>query len=193
MSLESSEVVVAGTGHVWRAPVNTAFPADISVAVPEVSWTELGYTDINGVKFTMGRDIQEIPAWQSVDPLRVIIKATPRTMAHTFLQFNQNTWNTAMGGGTWSSPGAGKGLYVPPDPSVPDQFAEIVEWSDGANKYRFCARKVMVEDPISFTLARTDAIMLPITVKILAADNGANPFDFQTNDANMYDATQAGS
>lgn len=193
MSLESSEVVVAGTGNIWRAPVNTPFPTNISTAVNEALWTELGYTTEDGVKFSMGRDVQDIPAWQSVDPLRTIIKSTPRSLMATFLQSNQNTWNTAMGGGTWSIPTAGNGLYVPPDPSVPDLMALIVEWRDGVNKYRFCTRKVQVKDPVEFTLARTDAVKLPITFSLLAADNGANAFDFQTNDANMYDATAAGS
>lgn len=193
MSLESSEVVVGGTGHVWRAPVGTAFPTNISTAVNEALWTELGYTTEDGVHFAFGRNVNEIMGWQSYDPLRIIVTSVPRSIKATFLQFNQNTWNTAMGGGTWTEPTNNNFLYVPPSPGTLDQFAYIVEWTDGSLSYRFCARKVQVIDPIEFDLKRTDPINLPINVKVLAADAGANPFDFYTNDENLGDYTLAGS
>lgn len=193
MSLEASELAVAGTGHVWRAPVGTAFPADISTPVNEVAWIELGYTTVDGVKFNFGRDVNEIYAWQSRDPLRIIIKTTPRTIDATFIQFNQNTWVTAMGGGTWTTPTAGNYLYQPPAADAEDRFAYIVEASDGADKYRWCFRVVQNLSAFDLVLKREDVVMLPVSVKVLAADGGLAPFDFQTNDPNLGDATQAGS
>lgn len=194
MSLEASEVVVAGTGHVWRATVGTAFPANISTAVDETLWAELGYTTPDGVKLSFGRDVQEVFGWQSRNPLRIITKEQPRTIMCSFLQFNQNTWLTANGGGTWTTPTAGNYLYQPPAPDYEDTFAYIVEASDGtAHKYRFCFRKVENMAGVDFDLKRTDALMLPVTVKVLEADGGLAAFDFQTNDANLGDATQSGS
>lgn len=193
MSLEANELAVAGTGHIWRGVVGTAFPTDISTAVDETLWTELGFTSTDGVKFSFGRDVQEIFGWQSRSPLRIITKEQPRTIAASFLQFNQNTWVTAMGGGTWSTPSAGKYLYQPPAADYEDVFAYIVEASDGSSKYRWCFRKVQNMSGVDFNLTRTDVITLPVTVKVLEADGGLAAFDFQTNDADLGDYTQAGS
>lgn len=193
MSLEASEVAVAGIGYLWRAPVGTAFPANISTVVNETLWTELGYTAPDGVKFSFGRDVKEVFGWQSRDPLRIITTQTPREIDATFLQFNQNTWLTAMGGGTWTEPTADNFLYVPPDDDVEDEFAYIVQAEDGTDLYRWCFRKVQNMSGVDFGLTREDAIMLPVKVKVLSADGGAKPFDFQTNDPNLGDATAAGS
>lgn len=193
MSLEASEVRVAGTGHIWRAPVGTAFPANISTVVDETLYTELGYTSVDGVKFSFGRDVAEVDAWQSRDALRIITKATPRTVEAKFLQMNENTWNTAMGGGTWTTPTPGNYLYQPPAADYEDVFTYIVESHDGALKYRWCFRNVQNISGVDVELKRTDATMLPIVVKVLAADGGLPPYDFQTNDANLGDYAQAGS
>lgn len=192
MSLESSEVVVGSTGHLWRAAVGTAFPTNISTAVNETLWTELGYTSTEGVGFNFGRETNEVEAWQSYDPLRVISTKIPKEISAEFLQFNQNTWATAMGGGTWTG-SAPNFVYEPPDESFIDEFALIVEFSDGDDDYRFCYRKVSNMSGIEFSTSRENPIMLPVTVKVLAADGGLKPFIFQTNDTNLGDATLAGS
>lgn len=192
MSLESSEVAVGATGHIWRAPVGTAFPTNISTAVNESLWTELGYTTEEGVRFTFGRETNEVGAWQSYDPVRIISTKIPKEIAHDFLQFNQNTWATAMGGGTWT--GTSPNFeYTPPAESYVDQFAEIIEFTDGDSSYRFCYRKVQNMSGVEFSLTRENPVVLPVTVKVLAADGGLSPFVFQTNDADLGDATQAGS
>lgn len=192
MSLEANEVAVAGTGNIWRAPVGTAFPTNISTAVNETLWTELGYTTEEGARFSFTRNITEFMGWQSMDVLRILTTATPREIAFDFAQFNQNTWATAMGGGTWtgSSPNF---EYAPPAASAVDEFALIVGATDGSDHYRWCFRKVMNQSGVDFSLTRSNPIILPVTVKVLAADGGLGPFIFQTDDPNLGDATQAGS
>lgn len=193
MSLESSEVVVGATGHIWRAAVGTAFPATIGTVVDETLWAELGYTSEDGVGFNLGRNVNEVMAWQAFDPLRIIVESVPKEITYELLQLNQNTWNTAMGGGTWTEPSAGNYLYVPPVESFIDEFAMIVQFEDGDNLYRFCFRKVMNQSGVEFSTSRSENIGLPVTVKVLGADAGAAPFDFQTNDANLGEAVEAGS
>jgi hypothetical protein len=193
MSLESSEVVVGLTGHIYRAPVGTAFPTNISTAVNDALWTELGYVTEDGVTFNFGREVQEIMAWQSFDPLRVIPTAIPKTIAWVPRQLNQNTFATAMGGGTWSEGTPGNYEYEPPDESDVDEFALIVEFADGDQNYRFCYRKVMNQEGVEFVVNRQDSINLSTSVKVLAADAGAKPFIFQTDDANLGEFAEAGS
>lgn len=194
MSLETSEVVVGGTGHIWRSPIGTAFPTDISVAVNDALWTELGYTDEDGVKVTHERNVQEIMGWQSMDPLRVLIQSVPKSIAFNLRQTNQNTWATAMGGGTWSTPGAGKYHYDPPADSFVDGMQLIVEWADGSLAYRLAYRNVINEAGIEFDVNRQDSIKFATTLKALASPTaGQASWFFDTNDANLGDYTQAGS
>jgi hypothetical protein len=193
VSLETAEIAVAGTGKIWRAPVGTAFPTNISTAVLETAWTELGYTSTGGVRFSFGRNVTEVFGWQSREALRIITKDTPRTIAADFLQFNQNTWATALGGGTWVEQSAGNYQYTPPSDSSIDEFAYIVEASDDAAVYRWCFRKVANISGVDFALTRENPVMLPVTVKVLAADGGLGPFVFQTNDENLGRFQDAGS
>lgn len=193
MSLDAQEAVVGATGHIWRAPVDTPFPANISTEVDEALWAELGYTTEEGVRFNFGRDINEIMAWQSLDPIRVIVQGLPKEIAHDFRQFNQNTWATAMGGGTWSG-SAPDFVYTPPAPSYVDEFAEIVQFEDGDELYRFCFYRVMNTSGVEFASVRDDTVILPVTVKVLAPPAGVDhPFIFQTTDASLGDATLSGS
>jgi hypothetical protein len=192
MSLESSEVVVAGTGHVWRAPLNTSMPTNASTAVTEANWTELGYTTEDGVQFNFDRQIKEITGWQSFDPLRIIVTSIPKEITATFQQFNQNTLSHALGGGTWSGSSPNFSM-VPAATNFLDQFAYIVEFTD-TYTYRFCFYKAQVTSAFQFQTSRSDSIHLATTVKVLDPGNAfASPWFFQTTDPNLGDYTQAGS
>lgn len=193
MSLEADELVVGQTGHVYRAPVGTAFPTNISTAVSAPNWTELGYTTEDGVKFSFGRDVEEVMAWQSYDPLRVITKGVPKEVTATFLQFNQNTMATAMGGGAWTETSPGNYEYTPPDEGDIDEFAYIVEFIDGDYSYRYCFDRVQNMSGVEYTVNRSNPIELEIKVKVLAAPNGGKPYKLQTDDPNLGLSAQAGS
>lgn len=193
MSLEADEVAVGATGNIWRGAVGTAFPANISAAVNETLWTDLGYTTEDGCQFTFGREVNPVNAWQSYDPIRLINARIPKSMKHDFLQFNQNTWATAMGGGTWS--GTDPNFeYQPPDESDVDIFAEIIEFRDGDYTYRFCFYRVQNQSGVEFSTTRDNPVTLPVEVVVLSSgQSGVKPFIFQTNDPNLGDVTEAGS
>lgn len=193
MTLDASSVVVTGTGSIFRAPVGTPFPADISVAVPETAWQDLGYCDPSGAAFSFDRQVKEIMAWQSYDPIRIIATRVAKSVKATMLETNYWTWLTAMGGGAWTANGGGKWTYDPPVESFVDTMALIVEGVDGAHRYRVGYRKAMVNDKIDFSFVREDSVMLPLSWGVLAADAGAKPFMFQTDDPRLGDITQAAS
>lgn len=192
MSLESGEIAVGATGNVWRGTVGTPFPTNISADVDETLWTDLGFCSEEGVRFKFNRETTELGAWQSFDPVRILTSKIPKEIAHDFLQWNQNTWATAMGGGTWSG-SAPNYVYTPPPPEELDQFAEIVELRDGDEVIRLCYYKVQNMSGVEFAATRDNAMILPVTVKVLAADGTNPPFIMQTNIADLGDATMAGS
>lgn len=193
MSLESNEVVVGGSGHIWRGVLGTTFPTNVSTVVNEALWTELGYTTEDGIGFNFDRNVNEVMAWQSFDPLRIIIESIPKEITAEFLQFNQNTLNTALGGATWTGTTPNYSM-TPVNPDVLDQFALITEFTDGLLTYRFGFPKVQVTSAFDFSTSRSDPISLPVTFKVLAPPLSTDkPFTFWTNDDNLGSALLAGS
>jgi hypothetical protein len=190
MALEAEELFVAGTGHIYRAPLGTAFPASISVPVA-APWVDLGYASEEGARFSFGRDVNEIMGWQSQDPLRIVTTSIPKEITVDLMQLNQNTWKTALGGGTWSEPSPGEYEWTPPSESFTDEFAMIVEGTDNDRNFRFCFYRVMNMSGVEFAMVRENPIMLPITVKVLSNDNGS--YFVQTDDANLGDIAEAAS
>lgn len=180
--LDPTEVVVAGTGAIYRAPVGTDFPASISDAVDEAAWFDLGYASEEGAKFSFARESNKLGAWQSFDPIRTIVTSVPKSIATELLQWNGETLKTALGGGTITEPETGEFEFEPADPGDVDEFALIVEGTDGDKHYRFCYRKSAVEDPVEFDFVRSDAAKLPVKFTVLAADGDAKPYLIQTDD-----------
>lgn len=182
MSLDSSEVRVAGTGHIYVAPVGTDFPASITEAVDTDDWAELGFVSEGGAKFKFGRDVTDVPAWQSYDPVRKIVTATPKSIAFDLEQWNRETIELALGGGEWTEPSPGEYEFEPPAESFIDERALIVEMTDGDVNYRFCYRKSTNTAGVEFALVRANAAMFPISMDVLAADAGAKPYFIQSDD-----------
>jgi hypothetical protein len=180
MALDAEELFVAGTGHIYRAPLGTAFPTSISAPVAS-PWVDLGYASEEGARFSFGRDVNEIMGWQSQDPLRIVTTQIPKEISVDLMQLNNETWKTALGGGSWTEPSPGEYQYEPPDESFNDEFAMIVEGTDNDRNFRFCFYRVINMSGVEFAMVRENPIMLPITVKVLANDNGA--YLVQTDDA----------
>src|SRR5829696_8153110 len=109
MALDATELFIPGGGSVLIAPVGTDGPDDTSTAWSG-TWTDLGYTDENGVTITPGMTLTDIPAWQSRYPLRRIVTAETMDIAFSLLQWNEDTISLAFGGGTWDA-----GVYTPPE------------------------------------------------------------------------------
>lgn len=192
MSFESDELVVAGTGHIWVGPVGTAFPADISAAVDEPSWLELGYTSVDAVHVMFDRQTKDLFAWQTRDIIRTIITSEPKTIGFTMEQWNQNTLSLAMGGATVTG-SAQKYVVTPPAAGHVDYRAMIAEFTDDTKKYRFLVPKALNKNPLDFTTKADDMALLPIVMTLLAPSLGGSAWTLQTNDDNIGLAASAGS
>jgi len=185
MAFESEEVRAFGTGHVYVADVGTAMPADIGATIP-TSWIDLGYTDEQGPRFNFGRTVNEVPAWQSYDPVRVLITAVPKTVAFDLLQTNKHTLQLALGGGDVTEGAPFEFSYEPPDESFVDERALIITGEDGDYTYRFCFHKVLNQSGVEFPFVRGAPTKLAIEVKVLAAGGGNKPYFIQTDDPNIF-------
>lgn len=179
---DSGEVVVAGTGRVYVAPVGTPFPASIAEPIDPDDWEDVGYCTPEGATFNFGREINRVMAWQSFDPVRMVVTAVPKTVGFQLLQWNQATLKLALGGGTVNAYEGGEYEYEPADESFVDERALIVTGEDGDRSYRFCFRKAINEAGVEFDFVRENPSQLPISMVVLAADGGLKPYVIQTDD-----------
>ena len=168
MALEAQNVVVAGSGAVWVAPEDTPAPPDLAPLT--TPWEDLGYTNEDGVTFTFSRDQTDLNAWQSSEPVRVLITAEPKTIAFNLLEFDQQSILLAFRGGTFT-PGVppAPDIYTPPDPGTSDVRAIAIDGVDGDLQFRFYFPRVQLSGDVGFQLVRTDAVTLSIELSVLAA------------------------
>jgi len=163
--LEAQNVVVAGTGAVYVAPEGTTLPADL--IEPIAPWVNVGYISEDGATFTISREQEEINAWQSLEPVRVLITAEPKVIAFELMEFDEESLALAFRGGTFSAGPPVK--YTPPDPGASAVKAMVVDGIDGVSTFRFLFPRVELQGDVEWSLVRSDAIRLPLEFQVLAS------------------------
>ncbi len=177
---DATKVRVALTGSVFAANEGTTLPTDITqtVAAASASWVDLGYTTEDGVTFSVEQTTEDIPGWQSLEPLRSIVTAEPKGFSFTLRQMERNTFTTAFGGAVTGS--TGNWIWTPPaSGSIPIK-AYIIEFVDESLTYRFIYRRNQQQGARELNFVRSNAVNLPLDYKVLAASPGA--WLLQTND-----------
>lgn len=180
MSLDPTEIVVAGTGHIYRAPVGTTLPDDIGDTLGG-TWVELGYTTPAGVAFEFSKETKDLFGWQSRDPLRTLILNEPKSATFALMQWNDETYDLAVGGGTWSWTDTGV-EFEPADAGFVNEVALIVEFTDDDKDFRFCFKRALNKNPFSFSTLPDDSANLPIAMSVLAPEDASKSYKVQTND-----------
>lgn len=164
--LEAQNVVVAGTGTVWVAPEDTPMPTDLATLADP--WVDMGYVSEDGTTFTVSREQEDIGAWQSLEPVRVLVTSEPKVIAFELMEFDTDSLLLAFRGGTVA--GTTVKTYTPPDPGASDVRAMVVDGKDGATTFRFCFPRVALQGDVEWVLTRSDAIRLPLEFQVLASE-----------------------
>lgn len=179
MSLDPTQLVVAGTGHIYRAPVGTPLPDDIGDAL-DSDFVDLGYSTPAGVAFNFGKDTKDLFGWQSRDPLRTLLLNEPKTVTFSLMQWNDETYDLAVGGGVWSWTDTGV-EFEPPDAGFLNEVAFAVEFEDDDVLFRFMFRRALNKNPFSFSTLPDDSANLPIAMSVLAPEDDEKSYKAQTN------------
>jgi hypothetical protein len=158
--------VVAGTGSVYVAPEGTAMPTDL--VAPIAPFEDIGYISEDGVQFTFSREQEDINAWQSVEPVRVLVTNEPKTIAFDLLEFDKTSILLAFRGGTVTG-AAPPYTYEPPAAGGSDVRALVIDGKDGALTFRFCFPRVSLSGDVAFQLIRTDAVKPTLEFSVLAS------------------------
>lgn len=186
MANESNEIRVFGDGGVYIADVGTAFPTDVSTPIdPDSGWTNLGYHTTEGTRFSFGQDTTDLNAWQTLDPVRVLVSAAPTSISFDLMQTNRHSLTLALGGGAITEPTAGLFKFTPADVSEIYERAVVVELTDGEFNYRYCYTKMSKDGAVEFSAVRTDSTNFSITMKLLAPPVGQDRYAIYSDDPNM--------
>jgi hypothetical protein len=176
MALDATDIRVAGNTHIYLGAVGAVFP-DWDDEPDTDDWTDVGYVTPDGVTFNFGREINEIYAMQSAEPVRVVNTRLPKTLGFNLMQQGRTQFAVAMGGGTWAAEVGATGVfrYEPPVVGANDERSALVEMIDGENTYRWHFKRVINREAIEFKYVREDAATFPVTLAVLPpADNTAS-------------------
>lgn len=172
---DESELVVAGNGQVYFAPVGTTLPAKGSApdAALDRAFVGTGYLTEDGVTFNAGMDIQEIMAWQSKSPIRREKTAQNMTVSFAMQQYNETNLPFAFGGGVVT--GSGPYTYTfPLDTDALEERSLVVDVKDGTTDFRFVFPRGNVTEAVESRFAKGTPALLPVTYRALAPVGGGD-------------------
>jgi hypothetical protein len=176
VALDQTKAKVAGTGHIWTAPVGTTVAA--GVAALSGTWTDAGYTTDGGVTLTQSVSTTDIATWQDVNPIRVLTTGRTIQLAFELEQYEPANVIMAFGGGTLAQT-VSLGTVTLPVTGTNASYAVVVDWSDGASNFRWVFPKMQPDGATSLNLQRGALVTMPITLTNLA---GSTP-EVRSDDA----------
>lgn len=176
MAEDSSELFVAGDGHIYVAPFGTTLPNDIDDEL-DADFVELGYLTEDGFRMTPSITTVDIHGWQSAAILRKLVTARDITLGLDFLQSNEEVFKLYFGGGSFTDT-----VYTPPGASEIDERSLVADVFDGDREWRFWFPKVTLSAARELAFKRTDASKWGVDLATVAV--GTDPlFGFDSDDA----------
>jgi hypothetical protein len=185
MSSDSTEVIVASDITVWRAPVGTTAPVDLTA--PGVGWSDLGFVGEDSVNFATNPTFTEIFAHQQASAIRLIKSRDAASLAAALKQWNTETWEAAFGGGAVTVT-AGVAKFTPPIDTATTPQAIMVDGFDGTFTYRLIIPKCRVRSGVTLPFKRTDSSDLAVTFETEAAAAGVAAWYVLTDNVDAFTA-----
>jgi hypothetical protein len=166
MALDSTEVRLAPTGHVYVAPTGTTLPTNATMAL-NGSFQELGYLDEDGCSLTPGVELTDIMMWQSAVPVKTTLDTVNFEIQFNMGQVNQYTWGLYFFVGSWTNNFGQAKLTVPSSPGSQEKSL-IVEWTDDLlDVCRLVIPTAVLTDRESLQLVRNNAQITGVTFRAL--------------------------
>lgn len=165
MAQTDTQVRAAITGKVYRAPVGTSLPTDVTTAL-NVAFAEVGFIDPDGLTegLTISKEIKR--AWQRMAGIRTLIteinwvwkfKALETSPVVLDLFYNGTTETTAAGV-------AKTAISASPDDN---SYAWVIQVEDGSIITRYVLPKGDVTERAEVAHKGTDLAMYELSVQVL--------------------------
>lgn len=172
MAVDSDQILVAGGGRVFIAPVGSTAPTDTTTAW-DAAFKDLGYTTEDGVVLRPNLAVTDITAWQSFEPVRRIVTGRGLTVAFTLLQMTREALQLAFNGGAFT--GTTTVTYEPGEAGDIYERMLGVEAVDGDKVVRLVIPRVDISDVGDIPFTKTGAVNIPLTLAMLGV-SGSAPF-----------------
>jgi hypothetical protein len=182
MAEDAGQVVVGTNGQVWVGAVGSTAPTDATTNPNTVDpdYIDLGFVSEDGATFNEGKEITDIGAWQSFFEIRKIVTGRSVGVSFALRQWNRDTIEFALGGTVAGT--AGDWTFTPPDPSVLDERAMILDWQDGDKNYRLYFPRGIVSGDVETSFTRSAASDLPIEFSPIDPGAGDDIYTLFTDD-----------
>jgi hypothetical protein len=165
----AAEILIAAGKNVYTGVVGSTAPTN-ATSPPAAAYKDIGHISTDGIAIDAGGATEDVLAWTAAVPVRTFLTGREFSLSFALLQWNTLTMQNAFGGGSTSG-GAGPYVYTfPADNDVLPEYALIIDWVDGVGRdMRLFLPRVVRQDNVSVTLARTEAAALAIAFKKLAS------------------------
>lgn len=178
MALDADGIIIAGTGHIYVAPVGTTLPETYDDTL-DTAFEELGFTDEDGFLFRDGKGTRPSKVWQSFFAQRYSVTDRTAECEMALKEFNDITLSFALGA-TVTSDGGDGAIITPPDPETLDERALVADVVDGTKIIRFVYPRGLVIGNVESRFNRNDDSLLPITFGAIGAE-GEDIYTILTN------------
>jgi hypothetical protein len=171
MAKDAGQIHVALDANIYVAlegadePDNTwDFTTD---SMEDLGWTELGWNTKDGVTLTFSRTTSNVEGQGSLDPLRVLVTAAPKSLAFTLEELSLAAWSFATGGASSSEIATGLYEVLPNPPSQLDERALAALFTDGDEHVLAIYRRGEVTGDTSIPFTDGNAALMPVTFTVL--------------------------
>ncbi len=185
MVYDGTEVRIATGGSINVGPVGSAAPTNSTTAL-NAAFKHMGYASEDGVNLTPTVDMNPIKGWPSQVPIAYGINEVTFEINFTLMQNNQDVTKQYFFGQAWTMGPAGLAtLNLTSGPSVAQlTVALVVDWSDGANTWRYYVPRAICTEREEINLNTSDPVAYGLTYA--AVDSAGSMGTVFTNDIDIY-------
>lgn len=170
MSLSAPEVIVAGTGALYKAPFGTTAPATSDAAL-DAAYEHLGYFHSDGVPINFADSVDNIVPWQGASVVRSTRTETVATLTFQPIQTRGSVVEAFMLGSTLTEPSTDE-FEMEVKPPVADPSAWVFDAFDGTKKLRWVINNGEVTERGEMMHKNGDPIGYPMTVTFYPDTDG---------------------
>ena len=169
MTLDATEVRVAISGQLYKAPLGSTAPTD-STSPLAAAYVGLGYVSEDGVTEGWDDSVDQIVAWQNATTVRSATTESTGTLGLTLIQTNADVLEAYYRGS--SVTGGGGAFQLDVKPIVADPSAWVLDVVDGLKHIRIYVGNGEITERGDIMYKSGEPIGYEITISVYPDANG---------------------
>lgn len=170
MTTDATEVRVAITGELYKAPLGSTAPTDATSPLA-AAFVGLGYVSEDGVVESWDDSVDNIIAWQNATTVRSATTESTGTLQLTLIQSNAAVLEAFHRGSAVTEPSPGE-FQIDVKPITADPSAWVLDVVDGSKLVRIYVGNGEITERGEIIYAGGQPIGYPITISVYPDANG---------------------